>query len=301
MFPNMKPTRMLSPTPGERTERRVILIFVYFLAVYCVSNLGRSLISLLREWLLPEADSAARMLFQLFGTVATIVPVVLWVRLFEKRSFVTLGFVRRGAVAEYLVGIVAGVTLFAGAVGICLLGGVAEVRVAADAPSWWLSALFLAGFLMQGMSEELLCRSFLMVSLSRRWPLWACAVTNAAVFSALHLFNPHVTPIALLNIFLFGLLASALTLRRGSIWMVAALHSLWNFAQGNLFGIPVSGLVGMPAPLTTALRTETLPQRLIGGGAFGIEGGLAATAILAVGLLIVMLLPTKRCEVVTET
>ena len=76
--------------------------------------------------------------------------------------------------------------------------------------------------------------------------------------------------------------------------MVAALHSAWNFAQGNLFGIPVSGLTGSPSPLTATLSDGLT---WVSGGDFGIEGGLAATAVLLLGCGIVLLLPTKSREV----
>jgi membrane protease YdiL (CAAX protease family) len=170
----------------------------------------------------------------------------------------------------------------------------------ADAmPSLGLVLLFFAGFLIQGMSEELLCRSYLMVSLSRKWPLWACAVSNALLFSLLHVGNPGVTVIALVNIFLFGLFASMLTLRRGSIWMVGAVHSMWNFAQGNLFGIPVSGLAGSPSPLIAEMG-EGSWKTLVNGGSFGLEGGLAVTAVLAVACVVVWFASTKKSEVVIE-
>ncbi len=300
MFPKIKQTRMLLPSPEERRHSRVAVFFLFFLAVFGMGSMGQSVVTVtcfLLNLLLP-IPAEVRLLADLFGTGFLILAVILWSRLFERRSFAGLGFVRRGAVAEYLVGLVAGVLLFSGAVGLCVLVGIAKVDVAAFPPSWWFLFLFFVGFLIQGMSEELLCRSFLMIGLSRKWPLWACILTNAGIFSALHFLNPGVTPLALLNIFLFGVLASLLTLRRGSIWMVAALHSLWNFAQGNLFGIPVSGLTGAPAPLTTVITGDTRWQRLLGGGDFGMEGGLAATAVLIVGILVIMLIPTKKSELV---
>ncbi len=301
MFPKMKKTRMLSPTPGERAQEHLLLIFALFLLVYGICSFGRGLVSLAGELLAPRASVAVRMLIQLFGTAVASIAVILWVRLYERRDTVSLGFVKRHAVREYLLGIVGGVVLFAAAVGFCMLCGVADVSIASTQPAWWFLALFFVGFLIQGMSEELLCRSFLMVTLSRKLPLWACAVINAAVFSALHLMNPGIAPIALLNIFLFGVLASILTLRRGSIWMVSALHSLWNFAQGNLFGIPVSGLTGMPSPLTTTMKGSNTWARLIGGGSFGVEGGLGATVVMLLGIAIVLMVPTKKDEVVGET
>jgi membrane protease YdiL (CAAX protease family) len=138
-----------------------------------------------------------------------------------------------------------------------------------------------------------------MVSLSRSLPLWACAAINALLFSLLHVGNPGVTVIALINIFLFGVFASLLTLRRGSVWLVCAIHSLWNFSQGNLFGIPVSGLGGLPSPLTAEVA-EGGWQTLINGGAFGLEGGLAVTVVLAAACVTVWFASTKKSEIVNE-
>ena len=156
--------------------------------------------------------------------------------------------------------------------------------------------LFFVAFLIQGLSEELLCRSYLMVSLSRSLPLWVCVMINALLFSLLHVGNPDVSLLGLFNILLFGIFASLLTLRRGSIWMVAGLHSMWNFSQGNLFGIPVSGRDGLPS-LLTATTTDGIWQTLFGGGSFGLEGGLFVTVTLILACGVAVLMPTKKDEV----
>ena len=296
MLPRLQKTRMLIPAPAERWTRGERAI-PFFLAVFGLGSLGRELISYVSSLLLPHADGTTRLLISLFGTVGMIAAVLLWGLRVERRSACGLGLCARGAVTDYVIGAAGGVLLFSAAVGICSLFGIAHIQVASAPPSWWLSLLFLVGFLIQGLSEELLCRSLLMISLSRSWPLWLCTVVNAAVFAFLHVFNPGISLLALLNIFLFGCLASILMLRRGSVWMVAALHSLWNFAQGNLFGLPVSGIYGSPAPLSTTVSSDTLLARLIGGGAFGIEGGLSATAVMLVGIAIALCLPTKKSEI----
>ncbi len=298
MFPAFKRTRMLLPTSGERGVPSTGKAFLFFLAVFGLSSLARSVISAIQYLVAPMASDTIQLLVQLFATAAAVVITLLWVRRYERRSYLSMGLTRRGACADYLVGIPIGVLLLGGSVAICLCTGVSKMAAAENQPPWWLILLFFVGYLIQGMSEELLCRSFLMVSLSRRWPLWACAMANSAAFSALHLFNPGISPIALLNIFLFGIFASLLTLRRGSVWMAAAAHSLWNFAQGNLFGMPVSGLTGSASPFVTLHTGEPDGwQSLIHGGTFGVEGGLAATVILLLGIGLLLLIPTKRSEV----
>ncbi len=298
MFPTFHRTHMLTPTAGERLTDRPIAVLSLFFAVFLMGSAVQTILAAILTRCIPAGGtdhSSLVLLVQLFSTAGMVATVMVWCRQVERRSPASLGLTCRGAVAEYTVGMVLGVGLLAATLGLCVLTGAASVATAT--PNVLLLILFLIAFLIQGFSEELLCRAYLMVSLSRGWPLWACAVTNALLFSLLHIANPGVTPVALINIFLFGVFASVLTLRRGSIWMVSALHSLWNFAQGNLFGIPVSGLNGSPSPLVTTLYTDSPVQALLSGGSFGVEGGLAFTAVLAVALLAVCLLPTKRAEI----
>ena len=300
-FPSFEKTRMLTPTSGERLTANPAVVFSLFLLIYSLANLAQGLLFqgiadfVAAQW--PERMTyAVAMLIQLGSTLVPIAAALLYCLLAEKRPLLSLGFSGRGALREYGMGLFGGVVLFGGAVLLCVVTGTLSVTVAGNTPSWGLLALFFVGFLIQGMSEELLCRSYLMVSLSRGWPIQACAILNAFLFSLLHLGNSNVSVMALINIFLFGLFASLLTLRRGSIWMVGALHSMWNFAQGNLFGIPVSGIRGLPSPLISVPAAGGW-QEAVNGGAFGLEGGLAVTAILLVACFALLLWPTNKREI----
>ncbi len=290
-------THMLCPTRKERLTASPAVVLFFFLPVMLITQYGRSgLLSLvIRLW--PGSPSLhTQLLIMLYATAVTVAAVLLWCLLGERRTLSSLGFAPRGSLSEYGLGLLFGLLLFGAAVMVCVAAGTLTLTPAEGSLPFGLLLGFFLGFVIQGMSEEMLCRSYLMVSLSRGLPLWACAVINALLFSLLHVGNPGVSPIALVNIFLFGLFASCLTLRRGSIWMVGALHSMWNFAQGNLFGIPVSGLTGLPSPLRAEIA-EGKWQALLNGGAFGLEGGLAVTGVLAVACVILLFLPTKKSEV----
>ena len=300
-IPAFERTNMLTPTPKERLTARPVVVLLLFLLTLTAAEVGRVLLAIPCTLLIPNSLSGSTsMLISLFATLATVAAVLIYCLAIERRTLSSLGFLRRGAVAEYAIGLAAGLGLFGLPVLLCVVTGTMSLSPAEAMPSLGLMLLFFVGFLIQGMSEEMLCRSYLMVSLSRGWPLWVCAVANALLFSLIHIGNPGVTVIALVNIFLFGLFASMLTLRRGSIWMVGAIHSMWNFAQGNLFGIPVSGLMGSPSPLVAKMGEEGW-QTMVNGGSFGLEGGLAVTAVLAAACLVVVFASTKRSEVVNES
>ena len=299
--PSFSKTRMLTPTAGERLTGHPAVVILCFILVMLLSSVGQSLLYSAGSMLLsPQAGRPTLLLLSLFSTIVTVGLVLLYCLVLEKRSPLSLGFSKRGAVREYTGGLWGGFVLFSLPVLLCLTTGTLTLSPAAASPSWEMLLLFFVAFLIQGLSEELLCRSYLMVSLSRSLPTWLCVILNALIFSLLHVGNPGISVLALINILLFGVFASLLTLRRGSIWMVAGLHSLWNFAQGNLFGIPVSGIDGIPSPLTAQVA-EGGWQTLVSGGAFGIEGGLAVTLTLILACGVAVLMPTKKDEITGDS
>lgn len=231
-------------------------------------------------------------LLSLFLFITITIAVLVFRVKIEKGTARSLGFVRKGAAAQYLIGLAAGVGIFALAVAIGVLTGALRLTAPA-APSvktWIWIVLFFFGYLVQGMAEEALCRGFLLTALARRNNRLVAVVISSAFFAALHLFNPGLSLPAVLNLFLFGAFAALLVFKTGNLWMAAALHSAWNFAQGNLFGISVSGMAATPS----VFRTEMTGAALWNGGAFGLEGGLCVTIVLVVGTALLALLPPKR-------
>ena len=89
----------------------------------------------------------------------------------------------------------------------------------------------------------------------------------------------------------FGSLSSVYGIPTNSIWGVCAIHSVWNFVQGNFYGFQVSGLETENSLFSfTSLESG----KLINGGTFGMEGGLGVTIVLIVAIIIVII--SKRSE-----
>jgi hypothetical protein len=66
--------------------------------------------------------------------------------------------------------------------------------------------------------------------------------------------------------------------RTRSLWFPFGLHWGWNWAMGALLGSPISGITTLaPNPL---LRFSSNGPEWIGGGAYGVEGGVACTVAL---------------------
>lgn len=230
----------------------------------------------------------------LFLTAVVSAVILIYCTKIEKRPLRSLGIKKGNGVVEYLVGLAAGFAVFSAAVGICAATGSLKLSVANRGLG--LLPLFFLGYMLQGFSEELMCRGFLMMSISRTNSLFSGVIVNSLVFAALHLLNPGIGLIAILNLFLYAVFASVYFLKRGNIWGVAAFHSVWNFVQGNFYGIQVSGLKNP----TTVFDSEMAGglSKLFNGGSFGLEGGLGVTIVLLVGIVVfALLIPAKKSEI----
>jgi membrane protease YdiL (CAAX protease family) len=239
--------------------------------------------------ILTDADTLQ--VLSLFATLIATIVTMLYCRVIERRKLATLGFRSRGFIGEYLSGLILGFLLLAASLAICLLTNTMTFRGITPQIPWRMICLFFVGFLFQGMSEEVICRGYLTVTLARRRSLVFAILVSSALFSLMHFFNPNTSILAFVNLFLFGVFAGVYFVKRGDIWGVGAIHSAWNYAQGHMFGIAVSGTTSNS---TIASFTPTAAGTLINGGAFGLEGGLAVTAVMVIGIIIMLLTKSRN-------
>ncbi|GCF95666.1 abortive infection protein [Enterococcus florum] len=137
-----------------------------------------------------------------------------------------------------------------------------------------------------GVIEECLCRGFLLHSFIR-WGSLLALVVSSALFSLLHLGNPGISALAILNLFLAGIFMGAAMQAANSIFTAIGVHITWNWVQGAVLGIPVSGTNSLGYFLTESANA----QPLFTGGTFGVEGSIICTmglTLFSAGLLISM-------------
>ncbi len=181
-------------------------------------------------------------------------------------------------------GIGAGVLALITAVMLAL--GWLDFRGAPGTAVGWLATL-VRDFALLGVaaaSEEAIFRGYAFQALARGAGAWPAMIIGSAVFAWAHASNPNVGTIALLNIFLAGLLLSAAYLLTRSLWFATAIHLGWNWAMASLVDLPVSGLEILNTPLYEP--TLTGPAWFT-GGAFGPEGGFAGTVAFTIALVAV--------------
>ena len=213
------------------------------------------------------------------AAVPALIGAGVWaLRVLERLPSHTLGISLTGAWArQLLLGLIAGLAIVGLMLGLLWGGRMATVLPhGAEKETLLLLGAAAAFMLLVGLTEELLFRGYLFQTLLRGIdPLLTLFLTSAA-FALFHLNNDNWSLLGLTNIFLFGVLLGLLYLRSGSLWLPIGLHAAWNFGQ-VLLHVPVSGNeVPFPTPFTAVL----IGDRLLTGGAFGLEGSVILSALL---------------------
>ncbi len=234
------------------------------------------------------------MLATLFSTVFGTILSIVYCRFIEKRPLVSMGMRKKKAVSGYLKGMLIGLGMFSGVVLLNIILGAMSFDGLNPDLNIGLLVIYLFAWLVQGMSEEFIFRGFLMNSIGGKHSMFSAVVISAMAFSLAHILNSGVTVLALVNIFFFGAFMSIYMICFDNIWGVSAIHAIWNFSQGNLFGISVSGT---GSGETLFLTESPSGKAIINGGAFGAEGGIATTIILIIAFAILFAYMFKKNKI----
>lgn len=228
-------------------------------------------------------------LIMLFSEIFIVIIFILYAKFRDRLSLREIGFVTKKMPTTYISGVLGAILSMAAISGLCLLTGAFTIEKTSFSGKYML--LFAIGWLIQGLAEEVMCRGYLMTRIARRYSMPTAIIINSIVFALLHIFNPSgITPLAFINLCLYGIFASLMFLYSKNIWLCAGFHSIWNMVQGNVLGIPVSG-VKVPSVFSTTFNEQL---SFINGGSFGLEGGIGATAVLVLGSALLLLLIKNR-------
>ena len=136
------------------------------------------------------------------------------------------------------------------------------------------SDLFLAA-VMPGFMEELLFRGILFRWIEEFGGSWAALVVTSALFGLVHIMNPNATWFSSVAIAIeAGILLGGAYMLTRSLWMPIGLHGAWNFTQGYIFDVPVSGHAE-----NGLVQARLSGPELLSGGGFGLEASVIALVI----------------------
>ncbi|MGO6157968.1 CPBP family intramembrane glutamic endopeptidase [Streptococcus pneumoniae] len=227
---------------------------------------------------LTDKTSDFRLILGLLAFGFILNTVFRWTRKVEKRPIRTLGFYRENFLSNLLKGFSLGLALFLlTLLGLVALGQYRLDSIHLDTYSLAFTLFTIPFWILQGTAEELVTRAWLIPQLAKRTNLKVAIIISSSLFTLLHLGNPGITFLSAIDLFLFGVAMSLYLLKTDTIWGIGGIHGAWNFAQGNLFGVLVSG----QSSGTSIMKfTPQGNQDWLSGGSFGIEGSIVSSIIL---------------------
>jgi len=147
-------------------------------------------------------------------------------------------------------------------------------------------------FAFGAAAEEAFFRGYIFQTFTRaRLVLFAVALTSV-LFAYTHTNNPSANYLSSVNTLLAGVWFGAAYLKTRTLWFAFGLHLAWNWVQGAILGISVSGINEITvAPL---FRATNIGSTLLTGGDYGIEGGIVCTITIITSTLLIWFLPVLK-------
>lgn len=189
---------------------------------------------------------------------------------------------------ELPLGLLIGAGLFTLMTGIvALMGGITVDRVNGVGALWAMLGMAVTS----GTIEEIMFRGVLLRHLEAMLGTWAALAITSALFGLAHIMNPDASPFAAFAIAMeAGILLGAAYLWKRRLWIPIGIHAAWNFTQGWVFSVPVSGGA---APAGLLITSRNGPEWLT-GGAFGLEASVVAMIVATTAGLILLVSVAKQ-------
>lgn len=221
--------------------------------------------------------------------------VFIWVWFVEKRRVSSIGLYRNEWFKNYMKGVIFGFLQFSTLTAILLITGNARINPEPDMIVGLAAIssvlIIMPGWIVQGATEEILVRGWLLNTVSAKYNAAVGILVSSSFFSLMHIFNDGVSVLAMTNLILDGMLFSLYVFRTGNIWGACGAHFAWNWVQGNIFGLGVSGSYYGDG---TLIQLSLSGNELLTGGYYGPEGGIVFTFVTVLFILIVLKYPLKK-------
>jgi membrane protease YdiL (CAAX protease family) len=258
------------------------MILIFLLAILSALPIGLNQTSLL-YFIFP---------FAVFSLVAVFFGW-LYGKIFEDLPFRALGcWFTKNWFKDLILGLIAGALSLSLAVLIPLISGGLNFEfnhTAGTTPILLTLSVTLLIFTVAAISEEVLFRGYLLQTMSRAKLFLVGALLTSLLFASAHNNNPGANLFSWVNTFIAGLWFAVAYFKTRDLWFPFGIHLAWNWFQGSIFGISVSGL-GELASAPLMKPADSGPAWLT-GGAYGIEGGIACTMALVVSVALIYFLP----------
>jgi membrane protease YdiL (CAAX protease family) len=270
--------------PQERPLMRRIADFplvamVVAVALFILATAAATFVGKLLPPMAPNASAAVKAIIGIAFVLAVYKLVI--VRLGERpRDDLPWS----AAPSGLAVGVAIGLVLFCALIAIAALFDVYNIVGPGDTRE--LVKDLIGMTVVAGFMEELLFRGILFRFIEEFGGSWAALVVTSALFGLSHIFNPNATWTSSLAIMVeAGMLLGGAYMLARNLWVPMGLHAAWNFTQGFVFDVPVSG-----NDMHGLVQAKLSGPVLLSGGAFGLEASMIAVVLsIPLGLFLIVL------------
>lgn len=226
-------------------------------------------------------------LIMYYGYIVMAGVALLYWKLIEKKPLSEMGLTKR--FGNYLIGILAGVLLLAVSVAAIVFTGSIKYHGIYNNTDILMILLLFGGFIIQGATEEILCRGIVLHTLKEKTSVAVAVNVSTVLFIMPHcssLFEQGVVYgiLGVCNLALISTIFSLLTIRFKSIWAACGLHSFWNAILYSVLGLNLSG---NDETVTAIFNMQSVGKNIWNGGEYGIEASIITTVVLAIAAAIV--------------
>lgn len=227
-----------------------------------------------------EKTPQEHLIMSFFSMMGTFLIVWIFIKFVDKEKFINLGLDIKNRGNDIFLGTGIGAFLITTSYIVLLVSGeINFIGFSFDPGEMILTVLF---FLIVALTEEVVLRGYVLKNFMRSFNKYTALMVSSALFALMHAFNPNISIISLISLFIAGLLLGASYIYTRNLWFPVALHFSWNLFQ-TFYGFNVSGI-----DTYSVIEFKITESNLFNGGTFGLEGSILAMVAMFVTTILII-------------
>jgi membrane protease YdiL (CAAX protease family) len=265
--------------------RALLFFFTFFIFITLFDLVGIAIVAYYSEYGFEEfisdpeliMENKMMLLMMVCQLIGTIFTVGLFQKFISREDFVSIGLNFVGFKIDFYKGLLAGTVLIFS--GFILLTVLNLTLIDLTYFSFYDQIFYFFLFTIVSLNEEIAIRGYILHNLSSSFNKYVALIISSLVFMIMHLGNPNIGILPLVNLFLAGIFLGIYTIHKNNLWFPIGAHLTWNYLQGPIFGFEVSG-----NKINSLFEQKPNGHELLTGGNFGFEGSIILTLFLMISI-----------------
>ena len=276
-----------SPLIKSGWLRSLLFFLSFFIIIALFDIIGIAIVSVFSEYGFEEFISDPElimqnkmmllmMICQLMGTLFTV-----WIfqKFISNERFISIGLDFINYKNDFYQGLAVGTGLIS--IGFFTLIILNLTSIDLTYFSIYDQVFYFFLFIVVSLNEEIAIRGYILHNLSQSFNKYIALIISSFVFMGMHLGNPNIGVLPLMNLFLAGIFLGVYRIHKNNLWFPIGAHLMWNYLQGPIYGFEVSG-----NKINSLFEQKLNGHELLTGGNFGYEGSIILTVFLIISIFL---------------